>query len=60
MDGRLAILSSVDDHMAATEALRLGLEQAVAELGGVGGLVLCICTLRKACTWPRAAACPRR
>ena len=39
MDARLVMLSGVDDDMAATEALRLAIEQAVTEVGGVGGMV---------------------
>jgi len=35
----MAILRAVDDDVAVTEALRLALEHAVAELGGVGGMV---------------------
>lgn len=39
MHGRMAILRAIDDDVAVTEALRLALEHAVAELGGVGGLI---------------------
>jgi serine phosphatase RsbU (regulator of sigma subunit)/PAS domain-containing protein len=39
MNGRLGVLGAVDDGVAVTEALRLALEHAVAEVGGVGGMV---------------------
>ena len=39
MDVRLAILGSIDEDMPPAEAVRLALEQAVTEVGGVGGMV---------------------
>ncbi|WP_405725361.1 SpoIIE family protein phosphatase [Streptomyces sp. NBC_01537] len=39
MKGRLNILRAIDDGLPLTEALRLALEHAVAELGGVGGMI---------------------
>ncbi|MFI1206977.1 hypothetical protein ACH4UV_05150 [Streptomyces sp. NPDC020802] len=35
----MAILRTIDDGVTVTEAIRLALEHAVAELGGIGGMV---------------------
>ncbi|WP_066946552.1 SpoIIE family protein phosphatase [Streptomyces lushanensis] len=39
MNERLALLNAVDAVLPETEVLRLALQQAVAELGGLGGVV---------------------
>src|SRR5258707_11523103 len=39
MDRSLALLSATDDDLPETEVLRLALREAVAEGGGLGGLV---------------------
>ncbi|MFK4189825.1 SpoIIE family protein phosphatase [Streptomyces sparsogenes] len=38
MDGRLRLLATVGKDVTESEALRLGLQQAVAELSGLGGM----------------------
>ncbi|MFF4484783.1 SpoIIE family protein phosphatase [Streptomyces sp. NPDC001520] len=43
MKGRLRLLATVDEDVTESEALRLGLHQAVAELSGLGGMThLCV------------------
>ncbi|MGW2512332.1 SpoIIE family protein phosphatase [Streptomyces scopuliridis] len=39
MNERMALLATVDKGVTESETLRLGLHHAVAELGGIGGLV---------------------
>src|SRR4051812_14134596 len=38
-DSRIGMLMAMGEHIGAPEALRIGLDQAVAGVGGLGGMV---------------------
>ena len=47
MNRSLALLNATDDALPTAEVLRLALQEAVAEVGGLGGLVRVIHKLRR-------------